>query len=117
MVGVTDELAILHVSIMVILLQSMNNVRFSVKRVLKFVIPVTIGSIAFNIPKFFEATYDYEVNMDGIEVVDLKVTELRKHPIYIKYYSTCARLFVNGIIPFIMLIYFNTVIYQDVKVH
>ena len=95
----------------------MNNVWVSVRRVLKFVIPVTLCSIAFHIPKFFEASVIKYTDGNGIEIADLEVTALRKHPIYIKYYSSWARLLVNGIIPFILLIYFNTMIYQDVKVN
>ena len=94
----------------------MNNAWISLKRVLKFVVPVTLGSIAFNIPKFFEATIVKYKDENGEEVVDLEVTPLRKHPDYIKYYSTWARLIVNGILPFVLLSVFNTMIYRDIKV-
>ena len=94
----------------------MNDVWVSVKRVLKFVIPVTLGSIVFNIPKFFEAGVIY-TNVSGITVADLEVKSIRKDPNYIKYYNITARLLVNGIIPFLLLIYFNIMIYRDVKVN
>lgn len=94
----------------------MNNAWISLKRVLKFVVPVTLGSIAFNIPKFYEATIVKYKDENGEEVVDLEVTPLRKHPDYIKYYSTWARLIVNGILPFVLLSVFNTMIYRDIKV-
>ena len=94
----------------------MNNAWISLKRVLKFVVPVTLGSIAFNIPKFFEATIVKYKDENGEEIVDLEVTALRKHPDYIKYYSTWARLIVNGILPFVLLSGFNTMIYRDIKV-
>ena len=93
----------------------MNDVWVSVKRVLKFVIPVTLGSIVFNIPKFFEAGVIY-TNVSNITVADLEVKSIRKDPNYIKYYNITARLLVNGIIPFLLLIYFNIMIYRDVKV-
>ena len=95
----------------------MNDVWVSVKRVLKFVIPVTLGSIVFNIPKFFEAGVIYTNLSSNITVADLEVKSIRKDPNYIKYYNITARVLVNGIIPFLLLIYFNIMIYRDVKVN
>ena len=46
----------------------------------------------------------------------LAVTDLRTNPNYAIYYNNWARLLVLGIIPFILLVYFNTKIYKDVQV-
>ena len=45
----------------------------------------------------------------------LKYTKLGTHPYYLKWYRNFARLIVSGIVPFTLLIYFNTVIYLAVK--
>ena len=104
-------------NVFLLIFQSMNDVWVSVKRVLKFVIPVTLGSIVFNIPKFFEAGVIYTNLSSNITVADLEVKSIRKDPNYIKYYNITARVLVNGIIPFLLLIYFNIMIYRDVKVN
>lgn len=104
-------------NVFLLIFQSMNDVWVSVKRVLKFVIPVTLGSIVFNIPKFFEAGVIYTNLSSNITVADLEVKSIRKDPNYIKYYNITARLLVNGIMPFLLLIYFNIMIYRDVKVN
>ena len=45
----------------------------------------------------------------------LKYTALGKHPYYLKWYRNFARLFISGLLPFSLLIYFNTIIYKAVK--
>ena len=37
----------------------------------------------------------------------VQVTNLRKHPDYAIFYTTWTRLFIIGIIPTLLLIYFN----------
>ncbi len=53
--------------------------------------------------------YDYE----EYELI-LQATPLRTAPIYTAYFNW-SRLIVLGIIPFVMLVYLNTKIYQDIK--
>ena len=45
----------------------------------------------------------------------LKYTALGNHPYYLTWYRNFARLFISGILPFSLLIYFNTIIYKAVK--
>ena len=94
----------------------MNDTMASLKRTLKYLIPVGIISIAINFPKFFEAKLVYYVDENGNEEVELAVTELRKDPEYVHYYSNWTRFLCIGIIPFALLIWFNAKIYQDIKV-
>jgi hypothetical protein len=41
---------------------------------------------------------------------------LRTDPDYAIYYSNWARFLVLGLLPFILLVFFNTKIYRDVQV-
>ena len=43
----------------------------------------------------------------NLTVKGIAVTDLRRNPAYTKYYNNWTRLLLNGIIPFILLIYFN----------
>ena len=109
----------------------MNDSRASQVRFLKYLIPVLALAVLFNIPKFFEAEIQYSssinisdisnlsdispINISDISV-SIDVTELRKNPDYVIYYHNWARLAVLGIVPFVMLVYFNTKIYNDLQV-
>ena len=42
-------------------------------------------------------------------------TTFGKHPYYLKYYKIFVRLIVSGVVPFALLIYFNTTIYKAIK--
>ena len=42
-------------------------------------------------------------------------TTLGRHPYYLKWYRNFARLIISGILPFSLLIYFNTAIYIAIK--
>ena len=46
--------------------------------------------------------------------VELQVAALRTHPIY-SAYNNWSRLIVLGIIPFLLLVFFNTKIYEDIR--
>ena len=68
--------------------------------------------------RFFEAKVEYEYALDPAtnETVNYTVigplpTDLRTHPIYTAYFNW-SRLIVLGIIPFVLLVYLNTKIYQ-----
>ncbi len=45
---------------------------------------------------------------------ELRVAALRTHPIY-SAYNNWSRLIVLGIIPFTLLVFFNTKIYEDIS--
>ena len=110
-------------------------------RVLKYLIPVTIISISFNITKFFEIYLKWNpVYADTVDTammnitttsdgdnnitasignitdynVELDVTEFRTNPIYSINFNW-FRFISIGIIPFLLLVYFNTQIYIDIR--
>ena len=111
-------------------------------RVLKYLIPVTIISISFNITKFFEIYLKWNpIYADTIDTammnitsandfdddnitasirnitdynVELDVTEFRTNPIYSINFNW-FRFISIGIIPFLLLVYFNTQIYIDIR--
>ena len=109
------------------LFQAMNDSRASQVRFMKYLLPVLALSVLFNLPKFFEAEikYDYESNETSsnanktsyYDIPTIDVTALRKDPDYAIYYHNWARLAVLGIVPFVMLVYFNTKIYNDLQVN
>ena len=104
----------------------MNDADATMVRFMKYLLPVIALSILFNIPKFFEAEFvgervsanrsDVFVDYDDGGSSSIDVTALRKNPDYVIYYHNWARLAVLGIIPFVMLVYFNTKIYNDLQV-
>ena len=95
----------------------MNDVQSSLRRTFKYLIPVSIISVVINLPKFFEAkVITYEVKNGNETKVELAVTDLRKNPDYAIYYSNWTRFLCIGGLPFVMLIWFNLKIYQDIKV-
>ena len=94
----------------------MNDFRASLRRLLKFTVPACIASIIFNLPKFFESRVVLIEKSDGSMVSEIDVTELRKNPTYAIYYNCWARIIVTGLIPIVLLIYFNYKVYKDVKV-
>ena len=53
---------------------------------------------------------------DGSMVSEIDVTELRKNPTYAIYYNCWARIIITGLIPIVLLIYFNYKVYKDVTV-
>ena len=103
------------------------------KRVIKYLVPVSLLSFAINIPKFFESKVeyadessyfdDYETNdynatesSNGtVEAGDLEpyisLTDLRTHPWYSSY-NSWSRFLLLGLIPFCLLVFFNTKIYR-----
>lgn len=96
----------------------MNDARASFRRLLQYLIPVVIFSVIFNVPKFFESEYQYDRNSTDPEAeLYLEVTDFRKNPNYAIYYNNWTRLIVLGIIPFCLLVYFNSKIYKDIKVN
>ena len=108
-------------------------------------VPVVTFSVAFNLPRFFETHVitekiplnlpdgyhlhkDGTVTSEGIVVENftqddldfdydyqIGITPLRNNPYYTIYYINWIRFFILGIIPTVLLIYFNYKIYKDVK--
>ena len=114
--------------------QAMNDTNAMRKRLLKYVGPVCALAFAFNVVKFFEANVVYEevwkehnATAEDDEVVNgdaaasyvmtfearLEVAELRTHPTYTAYHNW-SRLLVLGVVPFVLLVFFNTKIYKDI---
>ena len=122
--------------------QSNNDPNAKKKRLAKYLFPVVIVSILFNISKFFEAKYiitteqvksyrlmieicflDSKCNIvlklqdsDGFNITSAQVdvTELRVHPIYSSY-SMWSQSLVLGFFPAAFLVYFNMKIYLEVR--
>ena len=95
--------------------QAMNDSYAVPRRLLKYLLPVVISAIAFNVPRFFEATfYTYVDDLDNATHVALNVTEFRINPIYSTYVNWSQSI-VLGFVPAVMLIYFNTKIYIDIR--
>ena len=91
------------------------------KRTLKYILSVLLLSLVFTVTKFFEVeTFSMEHFKENATITDnnttmvLKQTDLRLHPMYVKYYNW-SRLMVHGLVPFVMLVYLNGLIYQDIK--
>lgn len=108
---------LMNINECIMLFQSMNDERASLIRVLKYVVPVFLFSVIFNLPKFFEASITYEVDPVTNETYVHPVpTKLRLNTKYYFLYNNCARLLILGIIPFCLLVFFNTKIYTDIQV-
>ena len=67
-----------------------------------------------NITKYTNET-SFEFNYTKIETeMTIGYTEFGKHPYYLFYYKIYVRLIVSGIVPFSLLIYFNSSIYNAI---
>lgn len=87
------------------------------RRTFKYIFLVTLFSSLFTITRFFEIETAYVYEREDIKnnyTVYIQPTELRLNTIYIKYYNW-SRLIVLGIFPFVMLVYLNGLMYQDIK--
>ena len=83
-------------------------------------VPTTIFSVLFNIPKFWELEVKEEdinenfvnttITNDTTYVVD--ATVLRRNPIYSFFYVHLLQFFVKGIVPFGALLFLNLGIYR-----
>ena len=91
--------------------QALNDQRLMRKRVIKYLVPVSLLSFAFNIPKFFESKVDYYQENNVTLTPYISLTELRTHPSY-SLYNSWSRFFILGLIPFCSLVFFNTKIYR-----
>ena len=105
-------------------------------RVLKFVIPVILFSVAFKIPTFLEIDTETHVvsNYENLNdttsvlihekieeydtydiVTRLKVSDLRSHHMYNLFYLNIANIAITGIIPVFLLAFFNFFIGKGMK--
>ena len=91
----------------------MNEPHANVYGFIKYASPVYAFAILFNIPKFLEATVEFD-NSTG--QYGLYPTDLRVDSDYTLYYLNFTRLTILGIIPVVMLLFFNAKIYQAIRV-
>ena len=86
-------------------------------RFLRYVAPVTLFSLAFNASKFLESSIDYvEVNATNADdppkyETHVLVNEMRTDPWY-SLYVNWSRLVVLGLVPFVLLVFFNWKIFN-----
>lgn len=88
------------------------------RRVLQYLIPVGVLSLAMNVTKFFEIDLAYinvaEKNATAIYIPTLNITEFRMNPTYSITFNW-FRFISIGIVPFCLLVFFNTHIYLDIR--
>ena len=80
------------------------------RRMWRYVLPVLVASLLLNIPTFFEA-YVFRAK-DG--KFSLRISSLRMNPLYSSI-TKWTRLFVLGLIPFAIIIYFNIKVYCKLR--
>ena len=80
------------------------------RRMWRYVLPVLVASLLLNIPTFFEA-YVFRAE-DG--KFSLRISSLRMNPLYSSI-TKWTRLFVLGLIPFAVIIYFNIKVYCKLR--
>ena len=101
--------------------QAMNDSHAVRKRLVKYVGPVFALALLFNVVKFLEADVEWTPVVVGNDSSSpmvyyepsLAVAEMRTHPVYTAY-NNWSRLLVLGIVPFFLLVFFNTKIYNDI---
>lgn len=79
-------------------------------------VPTTIFSILFNLPKFWELEFEQIIEMnehgENETFLNLRPSDLRINPDYSFYYVHLIQLFVKGILPFGALLFLNIGIYK-----
>ena len=103
--------------------------KYSVKRrTLIYVIPILLMAIILNIPRWMElknkwipvksnsTNFNEKVAEAEIEYkLELETSELYKNKDYIIYYKNLTILLTTGLIPFVVLVYFNYGIFRHIK--
>merc|ERR1712038_1523958 len=110
----------------------MQSAKFRRKKLLAYILTVCILAIIFNLPKFYEVELEWENNKSlmkngtdqGISGNSsksseaarptIKISGMRKDPNYSKYYIHFCRLIVLGVIPFVLIAYYNGIIYKHI---
>ena len=85
----------------------------STRRILVYIIPVTLISFAFNTPKFMEVTLTQN---NGTNEVDASQT--RRDPTFSFWYTLSLiwhPTLTTGVLPFIGLVYMNTQIFLTIR--
>ena len=76
-------------------------------------VPTTIFSVLFNIPKFWELEVRVaNTTINDTMLYDVDATDLRRNPNYSFFYVHLLQFFVKGIIPFGALLFLNLGIYR-----
>ena len=81
------------------------------RRMWRCVFPVLLISVLINIPKFFESYVYYN---EDRQMYSLGVSEMRRNPLY-SMISQWVRLFLLGLIPFTIILYFNIKTYKKLR--
>ena len=76
------------------------------KQLIKYVAPISVFSLFFNFPKFFESQVVYKN-----KVLHFDVTNLRMSRWYVMWYHNWARFLMLGVVPFFTIAFFNFKIY------
>ena len=99
----------------------------SPSNVIKYIIPLTIGSIIFYLPKFFEfkitdsnepcASYNNSATNENSTTNEYFISEtiLRRDKNYVLWYMNIVNFIITAALPFILLVYFNFGIYKEMK--
>ena len=85
----------------------------STKRFLVYIIPVTIISFSFNIPKFMEVTMN-----DNNGTIEVDASQTRRDPTFIFWYTLSLiwhPTLTTGVLPFIGLVYMNMQIFLSIR--
>lgn len=90
--------------------QAMNDVGLMKRRLMRYIGPVLVSSVLFNLTKFFEAT----VVSSSSGNYRIGVAPLRRNPIYSAYVNWSRLLFL-GVVPLALIVFFNSKIYGDVR--
>ena len=82
----------------------------SLIHLLTFILPGLLCAIIINVPKFFEVEHVFYEDK-----VDFKATALRMDEDYIYFYTHWTRLLATGIVPFLYLVFTNTIIIIQIR--
>ena len=87
------------------------------RSILRYMVPVMLFSILFNLPKFFEIDLEeyefYDTNTNATKMnLHLKPSKLRLDDNYVFYYVNLARFVVSGLLPLVTLTYLHVAIYR-----
>ncbi|TRY77346.1 hypothetical protein TCAL_17433 [Tigriopus californicus] len=98
---------------------AMNDSRALKARLCRYLLPVICLSVAMNVTKFFEIEIHYVdmPNSDTNTTISkpvLNITEFRMNPTYSIYFNW-FRFGSLGVIPFVLLVFFNFRIYMDIR--
>ncbi|CAB4063238.1 unnamed protein product [Lepeophtheirus salmonis] len=92
--------------------QAMHESNALPKRIAKYISCVLFLSLLFSFTRFFEAEVRYDP--ENPLTPYLKPTVLRTNSMYVLYFNW-SRLIVLGIIPFMLLVFFNVSIYKAIQ--